>query len=179
MTIQRLTVECRGQDFQWWEIDDETGRIVGCGPFQAETWASGKCSVDMATVAVGQRPTFHGPATEPAGRPLRYRITAIHPAETGGGVASMTDLTRLIDAVSIKLAQADGIDRGSYRGQLALSDLGDRLVQELRDEHGARIREDREPATMVMGGIKTSATGGWICLLRNWVNAARRRLEQP
>lgn len=89
----------------------------------------------------------------------------------------MTDLTRLIDVVNVKLAKAgssDGLDHEAWRTWYT---QGERIVQELRDEHGARIRTDREPATMVMGGVKTSATGGWGALLRNWVAAARRRLE--
>lgn len=86
MTIQHITFEDRGQDFLWWEIDDTTGRIVGCGPLQADAWASGKISVDMASVHVGQRPTFYGPATEPDGRTLKYEITAIRPAKIGGSL---------------------------------------------------------------------------------------------
>lgn len=85
MTVQRLTFEDKGQDFLWWEVDDQTGRIVGCGPLEASTWASGRCSVDMNTVAVGEQPIFHGPATEPGGRFLKYRIASIRPAETRGG----------------------------------------------------------------------------------------------
>lgn len=83
MTIQRVTFENRGQDFSWWEIDDETGRIVGCGPRLASTWANGRCSVDMNTVNVGERPVFHGPATEPGGRLLICAIVAIALADTG------------------------------------------------------------------------------------------------
>jgi len=177
MTIQHLTFEDRGQDFLWWEVDDQSGRIVGCGPHQASVWASGRCSVDMSTVALGERPIFHGPATEPGGRTLNYVIAAIRPAETGGGVASMTDLPQLIDVVSSKLAEADGVDWHDREGWDRFAALGDRLVQELRDEHRARIRLDRQPATMLMGGVRTSATGGWAALLRNWVSAAQRRLE--
>jgi hypothetical protein len=75
--IQRVTFIDRGQDFLWWEIDAETGRILGCGPYEADLWASGRCSVDVATVAVGNCPTFFGPATEPEGRTLRYEIATV------------------------------------------------------------------------------------------------------
>lgn len=85
MTIQRLTFECKGQNCSWWEVDDQTGRIVGCGPQEADLWATGLCSIDLATMNVGERPIFHGPATEPEGRRFRYEIAAIRPAETGGG----------------------------------------------------------------------------------------------
>lgn len=83
MTVNRITFECRGQEFHWWEVDMTTGRILGCGPLQAEVWANGRCSVDVATVQVGQRPTFHGPATEPDGRTLQFEIAAISPADGG------------------------------------------------------------------------------------------------
>lgn len=85
MTIQRISFQDKGQDFLWWEVDDSTGRIVGCGPHQAHAWASGKCSVDLATVKLGMRPVFFGPATEPEGRTLNYQIEALAPAEIGGG----------------------------------------------------------------------------------------------
>lgn len=82
ITVSRVTFEDRGQEFRWWEIDLETGRIVGCGPMQADIWASGRCSVDVATLSVGERPIFFGPATEPEGRHLRYEIVGIQ-AVTG------------------------------------------------------------------------------------------------
>ena len=176
MTIQRITFEDRGQDFLWWEVDDATGRILGCGPYQAHLWASGKCSVDMDTVRIGQKPTFHGPATEPEGRTLNYAIATLAPAENGGGVASMTDLSRLIDVVNVKLAGVAPVDWKQCEDSRRWHADGERIAQALRDEHGARIRLDRDPATMAMGGIKTSATGGWEALMRNWVHAARRRL---
>lgn len=85
MTIQRVTFEDRGQDVRWWEIDMETGRIVGCGPRLANLWASGRCSVDVDTIQHGLRPTFHGPATEPEGRSFLWEIVDIQAAETGEG----------------------------------------------------------------------------------------------
>lgn len=86
MTILRLSFEDKGQNVLWWEIDDETGRIVGCGPRDACLWANGRCSVDMNTVVVGEKPIFHGPATESGGRFFGWQIAAIRPAETGGRV---------------------------------------------------------------------------------------------
>jgi len=85
MSVQRISFQDKGQDFLWWEVDMDTGRILGCGPFQAHLWAAGKCSVDVATVILGQRPTFFGPATEPEGHQLRYAIIGIEPAKSGGG----------------------------------------------------------------------------------------------
>lgn len=91
----------------------------------------------------------------------------------------MTELARLIDVVNVKLAGVPDLDTSTQGGWAQYRAEGDRVLQELRDELGARIRTDREPATMVMGGVKTSATGGWRSLLGNWVHAARRRLVQP
>ena len=90
----------------------------------------------------------------------------------------MTDLTRLIDVVNVKLAGTPSNDWTSA-GWFAWGKYGEQVAQELRDDHGARIRLDRDPATMSMGGVKTSATGGWPRLLSNWVNAARRKMVSP
>lgn len=84
MNIQRITFENRGQAFTWWEVDMETGRILGCGPGEAFVWATGRCTVVPSTVQIGARPTFHGPATEPEGRSLKWEIVDVAPAETGG-----------------------------------------------------------------------------------------------
>lgn len=54
---------------------------------------------------------------------------------------------------------------------------GGRIAEELRINHGARIHLDREPQIMTLGGVRSSATGGWQALLRNWRTAARRRLR--
>lgn len=90
----------------------------------------------------------------------------------------MTELTRLIDAVTVKQARSGQIDSRDHEAWSAWHARGERILQELRDEFGARIRTDRDPATMAMGGVKTSATGGWSALLSNWVNAARRKMME-
>lgn len=174
MTIQRLTFEDKGQDFLWWEVDDQTGRIVGCGPHQASVWASGRCSVDMNTVLVGERPIFHGPATEPGGRFLNYCIAEIRPAQTGGGgVASMTELTAdLIAKV------AGEIEAGDWSYGIA-SATGESLAAQLTQEHGARIRTERDPMRMSMAGVTATSTGGHVGLFSNWVHAARKKLVTP
>jgi hypothetical protein len=88
----------------------------------------------------------------------------------------MTDLSRLIDAVQVKLAGVETPSTAHNTDWTHWHRTGDRIIQELRDEHGARIRIDRDPATMRLGGVSTSATGGWKALLTNWVAAARKRL---
>lgn len=85
MTVQRIEFADHGQDFLWWEIQVETGRVVGCGPFQAGVWASGKSSVDMATVRIGSRPRYFSPYLGENGAVLKYAITAIKPAPQSGG----------------------------------------------------------------------------------------------
>lgn len=90
----------------------------------------------------------------------------------------MTDLAHLIDVVNVKLAECPALDAKSAQSWELWRAHGERVLQELRDDFGARIRTDRDPATMTMGGVKTSATGGWSALLSNWVNAARRKLME-
>lgn len=172
MTIQRLTFEDRGQDFLWWEIQPETGRIVGCGPFQASIWASGKTSVDMATVSIGQRPTYFSPHTGEDGKRLNYEISGIAPAPKSGGVASMSELTaNLVDQVQAAVNAVDW----SYGSQ---SSAGFNLALQLEIEHGARIVPGRDPMTMSLAGVRASSTGGYPGMFGNWIAAARRRLAQ-
>lgn len=90
----------------------------------------------------------------------------------------MTDLLRLIDVVREKLAFVTAPDWTNVEDARAWHAQGDAIAQALRDEHGARIRLDREPATMRLGGVTASATGGWVSLMRNWVRAAQRKAEQ-
>lgn len=83
MTIQRINFVNRGQEFMWWEVQMDTGRIVGCGPHKADLWADGRCSVEVSTIQIGKRLTFHGPATEPGGRSLICEVASIRPADNG------------------------------------------------------------------------------------------------
>ena len=90
----------------------------------------------------------------------------------------MTDLAHLIDVVNVKMAGRPALDAKSAQSWELWRAHGERILQELRDDFGARIRTDRDPATMTMGGVKTSATGGWASLLTNWVHAARRKMME-
>ncbi|WP_186390397.1 hypothetical protein [Stappia sp. TSB10P1A] len=101
MSIQRIDFEDRGQDFLWWEIDMETGRVVGCGPFQGWHWASGDYRVDLETISVGCRPRiFH--RHEAKARTLNYVIADIGPAPSGGG-CSMPFLIRMAPSAPRRL----------------------------------------------------------------------------
>lgn len=90
----------------------------------------------------------------------------------------MSDLARLIDVINVKLARVAAADHHDYEDFKRWASEGAAVLQEMRDEHGARIRLDREPATMRLAGISTSATGGWNALLNNWVHAARKKLGE-
>lgn len=48
MTTIRFHFEDRGQDFTWWDIDEESGEVVDCGPFQASIWANGRHYVNLS-----------------------------------------------------------------------------------------------------------------------------------
>lgn len=79
MTVERITFEDRGQDFLWWEVDMETGRVVGCGPCQGWLWASGDYRVDLDTISVGSRPRIFS-RNEARVRTLNHVIADIAPA---------------------------------------------------------------------------------------------------
>ncbi|CDP54044.1 hypothetical protein [Devosia sp. DBB001] len=87
----------------------------------------------------------------------------------------MSDLKHLIDLVT-KAVNAP-TPRSDEEWQ-AWRAAGDRITRELREQHGARIRLDHDPATIIMGGVRSTATAGWASLLRNWAKAATNRLEK-
>lgn len=184
MTINRVTFENKGQDFNWWEIDMASGRVVGCGPLAAATWADGHHSVDLATIAVGVRPRLFGRTTGPDGTLLRCAVLAIKPAPLGGGI-SMPDLTELIALVEAKTAATPFVVRATVAAEGRVQSLdyaerlaaGGRIASELVAEHGARIKTD-EPYSMTMGAVRATCTSGHWGLFTNWIIAARRRLAQ-
>jgi len=75
MATQRLEFEDKGQDFLWWDVDGETGLVIGAGPFQAWLWADGSHVVDLDSLVVGNLPELKN------GDVLRYRITSIEEAD--------------------------------------------------------------------------------------------------
>jgi hypothetical protein len=81
MTIKHIEFEDLGQDFLWWEVDMETGRVVGCGPFQGSVWADGRHTVDLAALAVGHKLHYWSPTWADAGALLKYRVIRIDNAE--------------------------------------------------------------------------------------------------
>ncbi|MBA5777453.1 hypothetical protein H2509_13425 [Stappia sp. F7233] len=81
--VQRIEFEDRGQDFLWWEIDTETGRILGCGPHQGWLWADGDHRVDLSTIGIGQRPSFYHRRRMDV-ITLKYVIVSAGPAPAGG-----------------------------------------------------------------------------------------------
>lgn len=87
MNIQRFNFAFHGQDFDWWDIDMDTGQVVDCGPSQAWFWADGKTFVNLDQPhGLGDRLCFtrdidEAIATGKCGW-LKYPITSVgHPAD--------------------------------------------------------------------------------------------------
>ena len=79
-----VTLEDRGQDFTWFEID-ETGLIVDAGPFQAWMWK--RYRIEPDTLCEGVQPLL----TRTASRLLHYRIVAITQKQEPAAGAAATD----------------------------------------------------------------------------------------
>lgn len=77
MGIKRLHFEDLGQDFTWWDYDEETGEIVDCGPFQARLWANGKTFLATSSIEIGVQPVVFLPAGDPEGVTLNYAVERI------------------------------------------------------------------------------------------------------
>ena len=54
----------------------------------------------------------------------------------------------------------------------------DAAVHRLVEEEAAKRGQSSGADTLTMAGIRTSSTGASIGLLRNWQNAARRRIQR-
>lgn len=82
----------------------------------------------------------------------------------------MTELTpELIAKVATE------VDAGDWSYGIAHA-TGISLAAMLTEQHGARIRTDREPMRMSMAGVTATSTGGHAGLFNNWVHAARKKL---
>ncbi|SFZ85975.1 hypothetical protein SAMN02983003_3147 [Devosia enhydra] len=144
--IQRITFEDRGQDFLWWEIDMETGRVVGCGPFQAGIWAAGNVSVDPASISVGGRLRYFAPPLPKTGGVLRYAVTAIDEAESGGGVSLPDPVTlqALCDEFNLRFPAGTRILIRTVAGQ-------PETVVRTVSSYGASILGGHSPVVYVVG----------------------------
>jgi len=88
------------------------------------------------------------------------------------------NLERLIGVIDSKLAaipDAGYTDHDAWRRRQRA--LDDALRAVVDDEKGT-ANTQADAATLKLAGIRTSATGGSLALLRNWQNAARRRINQ-
>lgn len=54
----------------------------------------------------------------------------------------------------------------------------DKLRVLLQSQHGARISSRWDNQSVLIAGIRSSSTSGLAGALRNWMKAARRRIEQ-
>lgn len=84
-------------------------------------------------------------------------------------------LTQLIELCDTLIAGAGDTHAMDYRAHHM---AGERLANALRDPAvGARITDDRGAGrAMTLAGIRSSCTGGMFGLVRNWQNAARRKI---
>lgn len=90
-------------------------------------------------------------------------------------------LERLIALIDHDLAQVDA-DRPAH-GAMSHEDWKKHdagiaaAIARLEKNEGARFKDGSE-AQLKMAGVSTTCTGGRHGLLRNWQNAARRKIDQ-
>lgn len=70
--MKRIHFEDHGQDFLWWDIDEE-GCVIDCGPFQADVWI-GVLTSFPKNINVGDKLIFVGNFGP---RELNYRVEKI------------------------------------------------------------------------------------------------------
>lgn len=87
------------------------------------------------------------------------------------------ELRRLIGVVEAKLVAIPPIkvgEMGSYSAHRTAAEIA---CAELGRDEGAKYKSAHDAFRLSLGGIVTSCTGGAAGALRNWLAAARRRLE--
>lgn len=90
---------------------------------------------------------------------------------------STADLPRLIARVEAAEATLPQFASGDYDGLNRYLAAAERVLDILVKEEGARVSPERGSGrTIRMGGVTSSATGGPAALLRNWRNAAFRKV---
>lgn len=76
---RKLHFEDQGQDFLWWEINEEE-EVVDCGPFQASIWVGCQLITDSETGLVeGDCPVFMNKQGEM--KQLLYKVEEIEELE--------------------------------------------------------------------------------------------------
>lgn len=87
------------------------------------------------------------------------------------------DLPRLIARVDAAEAALPQFESGDYEGLRRYLAAAEKVLDVLAKEEGARVSpESGSGRTIRMAGVSSSATGGPAALLRNWRNAASRKL---
>lgn len=80
----RIELEDQQQDLLWLDVDDATGRIIDCGPFHQDIYATGEMSVELESIEVGGRPFLYKTPQEKAekmGYFLRFHIEDVTESE--------------------------------------------------------------------------------------------------
>lgn len=80
-------------------------------------------------------------------------------------------LERLIALIDDTLAAVDRAANSELAAEAVLQQLA-------RDELARYRFKPAHDHSMTLAGVSASCTGGWLGLLRNWVSAARRRVER-
>lgn len=78
-----ITIEFEdgGQDFLQWDIDEKTGKILDCRPFQASIWMRNKV-VNYQNLQPGMNIVITSPYTESGEMVIKYPISNIIKHET-------------------------------------------------------------------------------------------------
>ncbi|MBZ9856727.1 hypothetical protein LB566_23325 [Mesorhizobium sp. CA13] len=91
-------------------------------------------------------------------------------------IARVTRMIDIVDAGLAVLATRPKLD-DAYEECRAHERAAQAILHVLADEHGAAWTSGGTGYTLRLAGIQSSCTGGPGGVLRNWINAARRRLD--
>lgn len=95
-------------------------------------------------------------------------------------LAELADLTRLVELVDLVQSKLDAlppIGKGDLDSSSRYHRAADAALAELEHEAGAKVSRGGSAETLTLGGVRTSCTHGSAGLMRNWLNAAGRKVR--
>ncbi|WP_440411099.1 hypothetical protein [Neorhizobium petrolearium] len=92
--------------------------------------------------------------------------------------ATIENLERLIGVVDAVMAALPEYDYRDYETSRAYHRAAEAAIAKLAEKESGRVKLQGDAASLRLGGLRSTATGGAVGLMRNWQNAARTRIEQ-
>lgn len=91
---------------------------------------------------------------------------------------TIENLERLIGVIDAIIADLPTFDHRDYEAMRAYHRAAEAAIAKLAENESGRAKLQGDAASLRLGGLRSTATGGAAALMRNWQNAARTKVAQ-